>query len=70
MILKSYVAAMDKYSKLAHEYQAVREAYYIDPSKENWDSLQEAIKRLKKQDEIIKLNRWLFEAEKRYTDHV
>lgn len=66
MILKSYVAAMDRYSVLAQEYRATMEAYNSDPSKENWINLQEAIKRLKRQDEVIKLNRWLFEAEKMY----
>lgn len=70
MIFNSYVAALEKYSKLIIEYHAARETYDIDPSKENWDNLQEAIKRLKRQDEVIKVNRWLLEVEKKYTDHV
>ena len=57
---------MEEYSRLTLEYQTTKEAYDIDPSNENWDSFQESIKRLKRQDEVIKLNRWLFEAEKRY----
>lgn len=66
MISKSYISAIEEYSRLAQEYQTTKEAYEIDPSNENWDSLQESIKRLKRQDEVIRLNRWLFEAEKKY----
>lgn len=70
MIFKSYVAALEEYSRLVTEYQTAREAYDIETSKENWDSRQEAIKKLKRQDGVIKLNRWLFEKEKKYTDNV
>ena len=66
MISKSYLSALEEYSRLAQEYQTTKEAYEIDPSNENWDYLQESIKRLKRQDEVIKVNRWLFEAEKKY----
>ena len=57
---------MEEYSRLSQEYQTTKEAYDIDPSNENWDSLQESIKRLKRQDEVIKLNRWLFDVYKKY----
>ena len=66
MISKSYLSALEEYSGLTLEYQTTKEAYEIDPSNENWDYLQESIKRLKRQDEVIKVNRWLFEAEKKY----
>ncbi len=70
MISKSYLSALEEYSRLAQEYQTTREAYDIDPSEESWDNLQEAIKRLRRQDEVIRLNRWLFETETKYAHHV
>ena len=59
------LSALEEYSRLTLEYQTTKKAYDIEPSKKNWDNLQEAVRRLKRQDEIIKLNRWLFETEKK-----
>ena len=33
---------------LLREYQAAKEAYQVDDSKENWDRMQEALTRLKR----------------------
>ena len=59
------LSALEEYARLTLEYQTTKEAYDIEPSKENWDNLQGAVRRLKRQDEIIKLNRGLFETEKK-----
>ena len=38
----------DEYNRLLRDYQATKEAYQVDDSKENWDNLQEALIRLKR----------------------
>ena len=47
------ISAHDKYTRLIREYQAAKQAYEFDNSDENYDRLQEAMQRLKRQGEVI-----------------
>ena len=51
------VSAHDEYRRALMEYNEAMQEYGVDSSHENWERLHEALKRLKRQNEIIELNR-------------
>ena len=47
----------DEYNRLLREYQDAKEAYEHDDSTENWDRMQEALKRLNKFTAVMDMKR-------------
>jgi hypothetical protein len=55
--LSEFIAAHDGYRWALMEDTEAMQAYKEDSSHGNWERLQEALRRLKRQSEIIELNR-------------
>lgn len=55
--LSEFISAHDEYRRAIMEYTDAMQAYKVDFSHENWERLQETLKRLKGRSEIIEWNR-------------
>lgn len=55
--LSEFISAHDEYHQALMEYTEAMRAYKVDSSHENWERLQEVLRRLKRRAEIIELNR-------------